>query len=777
MRLAEIQIRDYRSIFLDDGGDSLSLQLDRGMNTLVGLNNCGKSNVLRAVSLALDPNHPFDPDVDAPGPRPFSLPIITLRFVADGARAEEQEVLRAAAEYENGLGGGTATFSAQGELVLQVAFRQVADGYRRRERLLTPDDRTPSKPEDEERLTVALTKLRDAVRFVLISSGESIASVLEGNFREILHSVVRERLSDAFTEAERSRTKYISGLQESLLAPLRDRLAGDVGGLFPEIAGTYLSPEVPSIERTLSNVGISLEDLVDTPLDQKGTGVRGGVLVAMLSYLALNATRGMVFAVEEPEAFLHPASQEDLRDRLEVLAGSNDVTLLVTTHSPYLVSRSPSGRVFCLAKDTNGRTRLAQSARGDESHTPLIGELFRESTLADMLAQATELPAGAAGVLIVEGDGDEISLRLAVDVVGRPDLLEDIYIQPAGSATKVVAQAVIARAATEKPVFVLLDNDEPGKDALKLLTGAKFGFQKHHQVTTYATVFPQNERDFPYEAEDVFDPAVIDAFIEAHGDAIYDGSRRRPDDAFHYDLNQSSKSLLGQHLHSFVQPEHVERWIELILLIRSELGLPQPDATAAEIVQSAPERISGGPDEVAGSALIVAERLDHARYQADSVLVLDVDEMLPGDLTHVGFYVDGVIQPVVAAVLADYPGLLLSASTADQLRATGQPGDVRAGDLVQRLITTDDSLADTTQRVLLLSPPDDPVTLRLPDAIRNTKKHRDGRSLAWTVGSRSVRVSSLARHPPTTDALDELELGAHKVASPSSEAHDEEHQP
>lgn len=127
-------------------------------------------------------------EVDTPGPRPFSLPIITLRFVADGAHTEEQQLLQAAADYENGLGGGNSTFS-KGELVLQVAFRQVAGGYQRRERLLTPDDRTPSKPEDEERLATTLAKLPDAVRFVLISSGESIASVLEGNFREILHSV------------------------------------------------------------------------------------------------------------------------------------------------------------------------------------------------------------------------------------------------------------------------------------------------------------------------------------------------------------------------------------------------------------------------------------------------------------------------------------------------------------------------------------------------------------------------------------------------------------
>ena len=119
-----------------------------------------------------------------------------------------------------------------------------------------------------------------------------------------------------------------------------------------------------SIERTLSNVAVSLDDIVSTPLAGKGTGVRGGVLVAMLSYLALNATRGMVFALEEPEAFLHPGAQENLRDHLEELAAAAGVSLLITTHSPFIVTSSANGRVFCLAKDKEGRTRVSESARG-----------------------------------------------------------------------------------------------------------------------------------------------------------------------------------------------------------------------------------------------------------------------------------------------------------------------------------------------------------------------------------------------------------------------------
>src|SRR5207245_7695906 len=132
-------------------------------------------------------------------------------------------------------------------------------------------------------------------------------SVLEGNFREILHSVIQEHLTEPFARAEQARLEYINGLQNDLLAPLRDRLIDVVHGIFPEINSVGLAPEVSRIESTLSNVDVTLSDAVETPLTLKGTGVRGGVLVAMLRYLADNATNSMVFVLEGPGAFLHPA--------------------------------------------------------------------------------------------------------------------------------------------------------------------------------------------------------------------------------------------------------------------------------------------------------------------------------------------------------------------------------------------------------------------------------------------------------------------------------------
>lgn len=754
MRLAGIEVRDFRSIFVDEGGKPLRLDLGPGMNTLVGFNNCGKSNVLRAVSLALDPNHPFDPDVDAPGPRSFSLPIITLRFIADGDRDEERAALEAAEAYERSLGVGDC-LADRGEIVLQVAFQPAPDGVHRRERLLSTQEIRPASPEQHDLLDHALACLRRAVRFVLISSGESLESVLEGNFREILHSVVRERLGTEFSEAEASRKQYLGGLQESLLAPLRERLGHDVSRLFPEIGATRLSPEVPSIEATLSNVAIELEDVIATPLSGKGTGVRGGVLVAMLSYLAANANRAMVFAVEEPEAFLHPASQEDLRDDLEALAGSPDVSLLVTTHSPFIVTGSPTGRVFCVAKDGDGRTRVAQSASGDAPHAPLIGDLFREASLDDLLAQTTALPPGTEGILLVEGDGDVASLHLAARVTGREDLLAGIHIKPAGGTNRIAVEAVIARAASELPVFILLDNDDHGRESLKLLTNQQFKFQKTKEVTTYAEAFPKDERNFPYEAEDVFAAELMAAFVDEHGDSVIDGTKKRPDGAYHYDLNQAAKAELTAYLEAATRPEHIERWVELILLIRQRLGLAVIDQTAAEIVADAPA-VASTATTPSGRVLVQTDPLHQAQYTNLQALVLDVDDEIPPEVTHIGFYSNGAIQVLVPRIEADYPGLLFSRSTVRQLRETGSADDAAVAAVVQQSLDRDDDLANATHRLLLLSAPDAEQTIVLNEPVRNTTTH-NGKPLAWAVAPRPVPLAALGRSPATTDELQRFE--------------------
>lgn len=746
MQLRQVRVRDFRSVFADDLGTELVLDLGEGMNTLVGRNNCGKSNVVRAIALALDPQTPFDPSTDVPGPRPTALPVITLTFDASGGTAEERALVEAALAYEKAVEPNGPWHGAHQRIVLEVRILpEASGGLRRVETLLTPSGARPA-PEHQALLDAALGRLRWSVQFVMISSGESLQSVLEGNFRVILRSVIQEHLADHYERAEQARRDYIGGLQGDLLAPLRDRLRTVVGDLFPEIGGVTLTPEVSDIDATLSHVGITLRDVVDTPLTLKGTGVRGGVLVAMLRYLADNASRGMVFALEEPEAFLHPAAQEDLRDELERLAARPDVSLIVTTHSPFVISRSERGRVFGLTKDHTGRTRVTSQARGDEPHAPLVGELFREITFEELLRRATQLPPGKRAVLLVEGLGDQQYLELAAQRLGRPELLADIDIRPVGGCSQIVTQAVIARAAMpDLRVGVLVDNDTPGKNARKDLA-EKFRFQNGRELFSYADVFGKDAKQYPYEAEDLFPPELVEEFVAEHGFQVVDGSWKRPDGSFHYDLDGDAKELLSAHLHARVTARHCERWLTLIAQIRAGLGIGVPEP--------AMPRDADGEVAAGGDVLIVADREEYGRYLRDFAALLPADRPVGASVTHLGFYADGAVKREVPRIRAQYGSLRMAPETVSQLRSTGAVNDQRVADLIEGWLEEDAVVAGSVHQVLLLSSPDASDALLLPSEIPNTKQTPTGRPMAWVVVHKTIPFAALTTGPSTTDDLD-----------------------
>ena len=147
-----------------------------------------------------------------------------------------------------------------------------------------------------------------------------------------------------------------------------------------------------------------------------------------------------------------------------------DVSLLVTTHSPYVISRSAEALLTELRKSPDGATNKAASAPGDESRAHLLGSLYRDAGLARVLERSLEIPAGAKAVVVTEGYTDGLFLRQCCEAVGRKDLLDGLHVIPAGRAANVVPQAILAEAATELPVIALLDHDDSGKAAVEKLT-------------------------------------------------------------------------------------------------------------------------------------------------------------------------------------------------------------------------------------------------------------------------------------------------------------------
>jgi len=556
MKVTRVEVQSYRSF-----PDPLTIDLSDGMNVFVGRNNCGKSNLFSALTLAMSPDACFDQARDSPAQKAWALPKIVVQFQVNAQRAPEKTLLRYAQQYEEALGvQAHKTYAAKGVLrfvvehrngIRQELFQAAGTGARR-----------PAR--DDEALVRLLTQFRRTTRFVFVRSGESMESLLQGPFREILHVVLREHLQEELRAAENNRGEYISQLQEGLLAPLQESVRGLVGAVFPEITSVALKPNLPEVEQTLSDMRISLTDAAVTDLLQKGTGVRGGVLLALLRYLAEQSRRSVIFAVEEPEAFLHPAAQEDLRDHLEALAKRDDVTLMVTTHSPFIVSRTHHSKIFSLAKQPDGRTYLKGSAPGNSTQASVMSDLFRDPGLADILDEALSIDvAGRQGVLIVEGATDYAYLRTAARLTDRLSVLDRLRVVVAEGASKLVVKTLMLRYRTAKPILVLLDGDANGDDAGRRLESFLEFSKKREIVSLKGRAGGGRIHDL--EAEDMWPPALLARFVDELGEAVLAEKRRIPrSDDFRIGLTSEGKGLVGEWIDRTASPQDCDVWASLL---------------------------------------------------------------------------------------------------------------------------------------------------------------------------------------------------------------------
>ena len=357
---------------------------------------------------------------------------------------------------------------------------------------------------------------------------------------------------------------------------------------------------------------------------------------------------------------------------------------------------------------------------------------------------------------VVEGEGDQRSLQLVAERSGRPELLADIHIQPAGGTKRIVAQAIVAKAAAKgKPVLVLLDNDEPGRLARKDLK-EKFQFQNNRELLSYADVFPKHQQDFPYEAEDLFPPELLEDFVTEHGNSVVDGTKRRPDGAFHYDLGASSKELLGTHLAASLTPAHLDLWLALIERIRKELGLSEVAPSLPNVAERRSPVPRATPRHQGELVLVLGDQSASARYQESSACVLDPTRPVAPEVTHVGFYVDGVIREAVPLIKGRYGSLRFDDETVNSLSKTTKETDRRAAELIREWVSEENYPYGSVHQLLLLSPPQSEETLRLSQPVENTKVTTKGRPMAWLIGQRTTTYAALAQNPTTTDELEQL---------------------
>jgi len=576
MKLTSVLVKNYRSYFGNSGtGPGGTLHVGSGLNLLVGPNNCGKSNLLRAIALALEPGDrvPFNPEIDVPLQSTRAYPTITLSFSCDSNIPVERTLLRLVGAYETDT-GAKRPYAQSGTVHFRVAYR--TNHAREEGFLVRGAGARRGKP---ELLNKAVKQFKKCVRFIYLRSGESLGNFLAETFRELLHTVLRDHLSEHVDKAERRRKEYLGGVVEDLLQPLEMHTFNHLRELIGELTGVSIRPHAPTLTETLARSDIWLTDTAETSLLNKGTGVRGALLVALLSYLALHSKRSLILAVEEPESFLHPEAQRELRSDLVKLAEREDLTLLVTTHSPFLIDRTPTTRITAFTKTPDGQTQIGEPVCGDGKLFPVINSLLGDAVMASVIDMIEPISTTVDGVLFVEGYDDYFYLTKAAEVSGRLELLDRLEIRHAGGANKAALQALLLRqiAGRELPIIMLFDSDQSGKGARSILTD-KYGWRPK-ETPTYREWRKAEPSEVPIEAEDMFPEVLLRAFVEIQGDGVLSEKQQLKDGTFHYGLTQPGKELFLKYLDKKIKPSHVTTFVSILEEVRSRLGLSR-DETA-----------------------------------------------------------------------------------------------------------------------------------------------------------------------------------------------------
>ena len=119
------------------------------------------------------------------------------------------------------------------------------------------------------------------------------------------------------------------------------------------------------IDSFLKNIRIEVDDGVQTNLEQKGSGMKRAIVLALLQVYAdmlsthpdnSNIAKSFLLFIDEPEVCLHPLAQKSLLNSLMKISRTNQV--FIATHSPYFFTHKDikNSGLFIFKKDKKTHT-------------------------------------------------------------------------------------------------------------------------------------------------------------------------------------------------------------------------------------------------------------------------------------------------------------------------------------------------------------------------------------------------------------------------------------
>ncbi|HOT90116.1 MAG TPA: AAA family ATPase [Anaerolineae bacterium] len=440
-RVAELSIEGYRSI---KGCIKIRFPQNAPL-ILVGENNAGKTNILRALDLILGEYWPGskEPEDHEFWQRDALQGKIEITVTFDGMVGDAGTPLQSFVWTYNPKASKRCAFTGKSKQGHPINY--VRNEWR------------------DQCICVWVSADRRLSYHLGYSSKWTLLSKLMHKFHSSLiqDSSRVDRLKAKFHEIEEifQEVEEFSSFQTGLAQQFGEMFSGMSYGLNVDFSAYDPSRFFRSLQV------VPHENGERRTLEELGTGQEQILALAFAHAYAKAFYGGIVLAIEEPEAHLHPLAQEWLARKIHQMA-ADGLQIVITTHSPHFVDLMGLEGLVLVRKDDENATQVCQLTSQQLVQHCLNTGSHRQKTNPDTILpfyanQSTqEILNGffAKKIILVEGQTEQLALPVYFQKVVLDVTREGIEIVP------VIGKGNLAKwwrlfTAYGIPVYVIFDND------------------------------------------------------------------------------------------------------------------------------------------------------------------------------------------------------------------------------------------------------------------------------------------------------------------------------
>lgn len=444
MIVSKLELYNFRQFKSSGDLPGLSVSFHKGLNALIGENDSGKTAIIDSLKLVLltqsnEYVRPMDEDfyVDENGNavNEFRIKCVIDSFSQNEAKNFIEYLCfeHCGEETNYSMNLFYRAWKEKNRIYSELRVGSLEDGI-----VLDGKARELLK-------TVYLKPLRDAEREMSSGRNSRLAQILSGH--SLFINKEEHRLKDILVNANQDIEKYFTEEEGKIvLDSIKNSLSA------------FNAPETTS-EAQVKVADIQLRKILES-LSLVVSEINPGLgelnllfIAAELLLLNSDTSGGLRLAlIEELEAHLHPQAQLRLIDYLQKEYDRTGTQIIISTHSTILASKVNLKNVILL-KNKTGYDMSYENTKLEKGDY-LFLQRFLDATKANLFF--------ARGILMVEGDAENLLLPVLADVIDCPLEKHGVSIVNVGSTAFLRFSRIFLRSNGESidvPISVITDCD------------------------------------------------------------------------------------------------------------------------------------------------------------------------------------------------------------------------------------------------------------------------------------------------------------------------------